>query len=118
VAPRHQHEANLLSVARPVQRGDRGVLDREEVAVALDVVRQAAAKPLAGEVSCLDAIAVGLEEDGLAALVHGARMLAGRPGGRATAPARVGIGSGAAALRVRPLGARATPLATQLAMIA
>jgi hypothetical protein len=63
-----EHEADPLRLAGPVDRRHRRVLDREELAAALvDVVRQAAAKALAGQRElALYPVAIGLEEDALA----------------------------------------------------
>ncbi len=76
VGPGHHHERRALDVLRFVAGSDGGVLEGEELAVALvQVVREPAAVALAREAEvALDPVTVGFHDDGFEALVHGGRL--------------------------------------------
>src|SRR4051794_1975383 len=69
----HHQERGVAYVVGRVERSHRGLVDREELAVALvHVVRQPAAISLAGERElALDPVPVGLEDDGFVPQIHG-----------------------------------------------
>ncbi len=72
VGPGHHHERRALDVLRFVAGSDGGVLEGEELAVALvQVVREPAAVALLGERDIAGyAVEVRLADDALASLVH------------------------------------------------
>jgi hypothetical protein len=84
VRARDHQERRLARDLRSVQRGDLGVADGEELAVALvDVVGEPAPVTLAGKRQlALDPVPVGLQHDVLVAKVQGARNPTGGGGAR------------------------------------